>query len=272
MRALRTCPVAARAPQSNQHAARCRVPPARAPPAPRQPSLLRAGFDFKQSVEDGTLAWEGGGGRWSPPPPGGGEGPPGGGDWPTWPARRGFPWLATLFFMAAKSLVCWCAADPKAAATNIDLGFLLAMALLACASLAPSPLAVLRPLLVKLTVGHIVLEMAFYGFILNAIDPAADYRMSPEMWVHHAAVALGGLHTAYLLALPGTGAFAWAGTQLIITEITTFLPVAFHAAIKNKRMKGPRGVVLGVLFPAAFALRCVLSARVLGNYLALLRA
>jgi hypothetical protein len=86
------------------------------------------------------------------------------------------------------------------------------------------------------------------------------------MWLHHIAVAIGGVHTVALLALPGFGVFGWVGTQLIVTELTTFLPVAFHQALKNRRMTGARSVVLGVCFPAAFALRCVLSAQVLRNY------
>ena len=229
-------------------------------------------------MADGTLTWDTGGGRWNPGSTGGsGGGGRGGGDGASpapegWPFPRGFAWAAALFFMAAKSLVCWCSVDPKAAATNIDLGFLLGMALLACASLAPSPLGALRPLLLQLTLGHITLEMAFYGVILNIIDPTADYKMSPEMWLHHLAVAVGGVHTVALMAQPAFSALTWVGTQLIVTEITTFLPVAFHQAVKNKRMTGYRSVVLGVLFPSAFALRCVMSARVLSNYMAVVNA
>jgi hypothetical protein len=244
----------------------------------------RAGFSYKNSVADGTLSWDTGGGTWVPRVPGSGGGGGGGGGGSGgsgsdgssaadgWPVVRGFAWAAALFFMAAKSLVCWCSVDPKAAATNIDLGFLLGMALLACASLAPTPLAAMRPLLVQLTLGHIVAEMAFYGVILNKIDPSAAYKMSGEMWLHHVAVAVGGVHTVALMALPGYGAFAWVGTQLIVTEITTFLPVAFHQALKNKRMTGGRSVVLGVLFPSAFALRVVMSAKVLRNYMAVANA
>jgi hypothetical protein len=247
-----------------------------APPPPR------AGFSYKNSVADGTLSWDTGGGAWVPRVPGGGGGGggsgggSGGADGASaadgWPVVRGFAWAAALFFMAAKSLVCWCSVDPKAAATNIDLGFLLGMALLACASLAPTPLAAMRPLLVQLTLGHIVAEMAFYGVILNKIDPSAAYKMSGEMWLHHIAVAVGGVHTVALMALPGFSPFAWVGTQLIVTEITTFLPVAFHQALKNKRMTGGRSVVLGVLFPSAFALRIVMSAKVLRNYMAVANA
>ncbi len=236
----------------------------------------RAGFNFAQSVEDGTLTWDTGGGRWTPGSGGSGSGGSGGsGDSSAadgWPIGRGFAWAAALFFMLAKCLVCWCTDDPKAAATSIDLGFLLGMALLACASLAAGPLGALRPLLVQLTLGHILAEMAFYGVILNAIDPGAAYKMAPEMWLHHIAVAVGGAHTVALMGRAGFGALAWVGTQLIVTEITTFLPVAFHQAIKNRRMTGGRSVVLGVLFPSAFALRCALSARVLGNYMAIVRA
>ena len=248
-------------------------------PARRERSLAaRAGFSFELSVADGTLTWNTGGGRWNPGSggSGGGGGGGGGSGGPPppegWPVSRGFAWAAALFFMAAKSLVCWCSVDPKAAATNIDLGFLLGMALLACASLTPSPLAALRPLLIQLTLGHITLEMAFYGVILNVIDPAANYKMSPEMWLHHIAVAVGGAHTVALMAQPAFSALSWVGTQLIVTEITTFLPVAFHQAIKNKRMTGYRSVALGVLFPSAFALRCVMSARVFTNYMAVVKA
>ena len=281
---------AARAPRSTPRASAAGRPvgkPAQAPAAVLGGALqslrarsprARAGFSFEQSVEDGTLSWDTGGGRWTPGSTGGrgGNGGGGGGGGPPppegWPVSRGFAWAAAFFFMAAKSLVCWCSVDPKAAATNIDLGFLLGMALLACASLTPSPLAALRPLLIQLTLGHITLEMAFYGVILNVIDPAAAYKMSPEMWLHHLAVAVGGVHTVALMAQPAFSALAWVGTQLIVTEITTFLPVAFHQAVKNKRMTGSRSVILGVLFPSAFALRCVMSARVFSNYMAVVNA
>ena len=251
----------------------------------------RAGFDFKQSVSDGTLTWDSGGGVWSPTAGGaptgggsdgggasggGGSGGGGGGE----SSREGdearsyaWAWAAALFILVAKSLVCWCSEDPKAAATNIDLGFLTAMSLLALASLQATPLGALRMPLVQLTLAHIVLEMLFYGFLLNRIDPSAKYKMAPEMWLHHAAVALGGGHILAVAArLPGAAAFVWVGTQLIVTEVTTCLPVAFHQAVKNKRLRGPRSVVLGLLFPSAFVLRVFWSSRVVWNYAAVVTA
>jgi hypothetical protein len=119
---------------------------------------------------------------------------------------------------------------------------------------------------VQLTVAHIVLEMAFYGVILNRIDPSAQYRMSREIWLHHLAVAFGGAHALTAASSLGGGVFLWVATQLIITEITTCLPVAFHQCLKNRRMKGARSAVLGLLMPSAFLLRCVLSAKVVHNY------
>jgi hypothetical protein len=246
-----------------------------------------AGFDFKQSVRDGTLTWDSGGGVWSPTAgggsdgggargSGGGGGGGGGGEW----SREGdearsyaWAWAAALFILVAKSLVCWCSEDPKAAATNIDLGFLTAMSLLALASLQATPLGALRMPLLQLTLAHIVLEMLFYGVLLNRIDPSAQYKMAPEMWLHHAAVALGGAHILAAVArLPGAAAFVWVGTQLIVTEVTTCLPVAFHQAVKNKRLRGPRSAVLGLLFPSAFVLRVFWSSRVVWNYAAVVTA
>ena len=230
---------------------------------------------------DGTLTWDCGGGVWRPGGGGGrGGGGGGGGDGGDEASDGGagrsysplYAFASAFFLLLAKSLVCWCSEDPKAAATNIDLGFLTAMALLAWASLSASPLGALRLLLVQLTVAHIILEMAFYGVLLNVIDPAAGYKMAPAMWLHHIAVALGGAHTLLVTAPLGGGVFFWVGAQLIITEITTCLPVAFHQALKNRRMTGPRSVVLGTLMPAAFLLRCVLSFRVLHNYLAVTAA
>jgi len=256
-------------------------PPLRRHGAPCGSALAppRAGFSFSQSVADGTLTWDSGGGPWTPNGGGGGAAGGGGGGRAPGDGSDGgqvrsyaWTWLAALLLLAAKSLVCWCSEDPKAAATNIDLGFLTAMALLAAASLGASPLGALRMPLLQLTLAHICLEMGFYGVLLNAIDPSAAYRMSPEMWLHHAAVALGGVHTLAVCARIGSGVFIWVATQLIVTEITTFLPVAFHQAVKNRRMKGARSVVLGVLFPSAFVLRMVLSARVLLNYASAVRA
>lgn len=109
--------------------------------------------------------------------------------------------------------------------------------------------------------------MLFYGVLLPLIDPAAEYRMAPEMWLHHVASVLGGLTAAALAAGAGGSVFAWLGAQMVVTEITTFLPVAFHQALKSRRMRGARSVVLGVLMPLAFGLRVVLSARVVVNLL-----
>lgn len=255
--------------------------------------VAHAGFDFKQSVQDGTLTWDSGGGVWSPTAGGasggdssdgasggggargGGGGSGGGGSSREGDEARSYAWAwaAALFILVAKSLVCWCCEDPKAAATNIDLGFLTAMSLLALASLQATPLGALRMPLVQLTLAHIVLEMLFYGFLLNRIDPSAQYKMAPEMWLHHAAVALGGAHILAVAArLPGAAAFVWVGTQLIVTEVTTCLPVAFHQAVKNKRLRGPRSAVLGLLFPSAFVLRVFWSSRVVWNYGAVVAA
>ena len=55
-----------------------------------------------------------------------------------------------------------------------------------------------------------------------------------------------GAHLLWTGSAAGYAAFFWVGTQLIVTEITTFLPVAFHQAIKNKKMNGTRSVIVGV--------------------------
>jgi len=257
--------------------------PPRAGVRGRRLVAARAGYSFSQSRVDGTLTWLSGGGVWTPT--GGGAGGGGGGgsrggggdgagaaDGDGVRASARYAGAAALFLLAAKSLVCWCSEDPKAAAAHVDLGFLTAMALLSWASLTAGPLAGMRLLLVQLTVAHIILEMAFYGVLLNAIDPSAGYQMAPAMWVHHAAVALGGLQTLATGAALGGGVLLWVGAQLIITEVTMCLPVAFHEAIKNKRMRGGRSLVLGVLMPSAFVLRTVLSFRVLHNYMAVTAA
>ena len=239
-----------------------------------------AGFDFTQSRSDGTLTWDSGGGVWTPSGGGSsggsgdGSGGSGGGSSGGDEARSyAWAWAAAVFILLAKCIVCWCSEDPKAAATNIDLGFLTAMSLLAMASLQATPLGALRMPLVQLTLAHIVLEMFFYGFLLNRIDPSAHYKMAPEMWLHHIAIAAGGAHILACAArLPGAAAFVWVGTQLIVTEITTCLPVAFHQAVKNKRLKGPRSAVLGLLFPSAFVLRVFWSGRVVWNYAAVVAA
>lgn len=286
-----------------------------ASPGSRGSSLCRAGYAFHESVEDGTLTYDRGYGVWSGGVGGAGGGGTGAGggsfgggssplppaDGPAWHSGRGYAWAAALFILAAKSLVCWCADDPKAAATALDLGVLLTVALLAWASLTPTPLGALRLLLLELTLGalshpfpniypipnshppshlgsnrrlaaHICLEMLFYGVLLHLIDPTSNYQMAPEMWLHHVAVAIGGLHIVFVLAPLGGGVFTWLGAQLIVTEVTTFLPVAFHNALKSKRMRGARSVVLGVLMPAAFCLRVVLSGRVLANFALALQA
>jgi len=282
-RALPRPAAAAAPPRPRRGAAQpSRLPSAPSHPAARRKTSCRAGYNFTQSRADGTLTWLSGGGPWTPNGGGGGGGGggrggrggggPGGSSGDEARSSACFAAAAALFLLAAKSLVCWCSEDPKAAAAAIDLGFLTAMALLSWASLTPTPLAGMRLLLVQLTVAHIVLEMAFYGFLLNRIDPSAGYRMAPAMWVHHAAVAVGGLHTLALTAGLGGGVFLWVGAQLIITEITMCLPVAFHEALRTKRMRGPRSLLLGLLMPSAFVLRTVLSFRVLQNYLAVTAA
>lgn len=46
--------------------------------------------------------------------------------------------------------------------------------------------------MVEFILAHIILEMLFYNVLLQRIDPQAKYTMGLDMWLHHAAVALGG--------------------------------------------------------------------------------
>ena len=82
----------------------------------------------------------GGSGGWGGGSGGGGESSDDGGGY----VLRGFGVAAASFFTLAKSVVCWCSGDPKATATDIDLGFLLSMAMLALVALAPTPMMLLR--------------------------------------------------------------------------------------------------------------------------------
>lgn len=66
--------------------------------------------------------------------------------------------------------------------------------------------------------------------------------------------------------------FHWCSVQLLITEITSFLPVAFHQAIQDGRMDAKRQSVIGVVFPLAFVARTVLSIFVTANFLHAVRA
>ena len=121
-------------------------------------------------------------------------------------------------------------------------------------------------MLLELVLSHIVLELFFYNFALQHIDPTAKYNMSAEMWLHHLAVAIGGAHVMFLGSMPGFAAFFWPSCQLIVTEITTFFPVSFHNAIKHKKLTGVRSILLGVSLPSAFLLRAALSLKVVLNY------
>ena len=208
-----------------------------------------------------------------PPPPGGGGGSGGGsffnrfGHEDGWWHLRGYGMLVSVLFCACKTLVTWCSASPTDAAGMCDLGFLFCCAMLALASLFPS-IAVLRPILVELIGVHILCEMLFYGAILPRWDP--DFKMGPDMWTHHGATVVGAAYLLYVGAVYGA-VFWWIGCQLIITEITTFLPIAFHQATKSRRVKGTRSMVLGALMPTGFALRTALSMKVVYNFVEALK-
>lgn len=60
--------------------------------------------------------------------------------------------------------------------------------------------------------------------------------------------------------------------QLLITEITSFLPVAFHQALHDGLMDSKRQAVIAVVFPMAFIARTLLSMSVTANFVQAVRA
>lgn len=264
-------------------------------------------FMWDSAQRDG-LAWgewrfSGGGGKYSGNGGGGGDSGGGSGYGDGGYYHRWFGTAAALFFLGAKSLVCWCSEDAKGVATVMDLGYLLTMALLSFVALSATPLALLQPVRARLhtarrgdtnkneadvhltrdsrappdiadcrrcssaTSDHVgVYPRAHHpgnGVLQRAAAEdrpeselhdgarhvAAPYRRGSwgcvEFFEWRPLAALSTLCTksadvfpvftcagVHLLAIgPGSaaaGIYYWIGTQLIVTEITTFLPIAFH--------------------------------------------
>ncbi|GHP01261.1 hypothetical protein PPROV_000001700 [Pycnococcus provasolii] len=205
---------------------------------------------------------------------GGGDGKGGGGGFNRfghedgWWHLRGFGALVSVLFFFCKLLVCWCSTMPTDSAGMCDLGFLFCCAMLAIVALFPS-VAVLRPFLVEMIGVHIICEMAFYGAILPRWDH--EFKMPWDMWTHHGATVVGASYLLWAGATQGA-VFWWIGCQFIVTELTTFLPIAFKQANKQRgRVKGTKSIVLGTLFPVAFIGRTALSLTIVYNFMEALK-
>merc|ERR1712167_387615 len=102
----------------------------------------------------------------------------------------------------------------------------------------------------QMGVGLMVTEMFYNGLVISRQAKGTPFRLAPDMWVHHVA-SLGGAVFCTIAdnSLTRAGAarrFALQGCRLAATECTTGLPVAFKQALRGKRLKGPRAIVLGV--------------------------
>ena len=169
---------------------------------------------------------------------------------------------------AYKTLLCWCAEDVELASTATDLGYL---SFVGCFSMftVREHYKVARVFMIQAALSHILLEMVFELGVMRFFDPKAKtHRMSWDMIFHH----IGSLATGLYCVKAGGGSFCNGpflkqGARLACTEITTGFPVAFKAALKNKKFKGKRRVFFAAGMPLAFMWRSWYTLDVLKSFL-----
>ncbi|QDZ24791.1 hypothetical protein HOP50_14g73310 [Chloropicon primus] len=166
-----------------------------------------------------------------------------------------------------KTLLCWCTEDVELASTATDLGFL---SFLGCFALhaIKDEFSNCRTFLLQACLSHIFLETVFDMGVLKMLEPEAKRRISWDMVIHH----IGSLATGIYCTRVGggkfsTGDFLKQGARLACTEITTGFPVAFKAAIKNKRFRGKRRTFFAAAMPIAFVWRSLHTLDVMRSFL-----
>jgi len=168
---------------------------------------------------------------------------------------------AALLFVLSKALVCYCSDDIESCAAGIDLGCVLTMGAFALASRRNPDLASMRPLLIETAVAHLFFEMVYNGNFLPKLDPKTRYRMRTDMYIHHISSVLAGIWCFR------TPMFHSHGVDLLITECTTGLPMAFRQALISRKLKKRQGKILAAMMPLAFTWRCYWNIDILRRFL-----
>lgn len=84
----------------------------------------------------------------------------------------------------------------------------------------------------QLGLGHIALEMIFNGVLLDRLKPGNNYKLTPDLWVHHIAALGCGVFTVLSgNAMGGDSStarkFVMQGCRMAATECTAGLPISF---------------------------------------------
>ena len=167
--------------------------------------------------------------------------------------KLGMGCLMSVLLFAAKCLVAWCTGDSELAMSTIDLGYLLFVgpfAIFACMT----PIRALHQFLTESLIAHIIVgEVLANTLALPLIDPKTNFKMGPDMWVHHITSAISGIYCLYIgMTYP---LFHKLGCMLAICEVTTALPISFRQALKSDRLHGPRSLFFACTMPPAFLWR-----------------
>jgi hypothetical protein len=162
---------------------------------------------------------------------------------------------AVLLFLG-KAALCWCTGDSELANSGVDMGTLVMAGGLCEATVRDPALAAFQPVLIQACVGHILLELIFNTAVIRRIDPETKYYLTNDLVAHHVAT----LATTVFAVAGGCGeyrqgAFLGMACELAATEMTTLLPVAFHQAVRNRKMSGSRVSFFTLTMPASFVWR-----------------
>lgn len=110
--------------------------------------------------------------------------------------KLGMGCLMSVLLFAAKCLVAWCTGDSELAMSTIDLGYLLFVgpfAIFACMT----PIRALHQFLTESLTAHIIVgEVLANTLALPLIDPKTNFKMGPDMWVHHITSAFSGIYVS----------------------------------------------------------------------------
>ena len=164
--------------------------------------------------------------------------------------------LPAVLLLLGKAALCWCTGDTELANSGVDMGTLVMAGGLAEAAVRDPALAAFQPVLIQACVGHIVLELIFNKAIIRRIDPDTKYYLTNDLLVHHLAT----LATTVFAVAGGCGeyrqgAFLSMACELAATEMTTVLPVAFHQAVRNRKLSNGKVPFFTLTMPASFMWR-----------------
>jgi hypothetical protein len=185
--------------------------------------------------------------------------------------------LGPLLLVGSKALLVSCVDTEQAdlACAAIDCGFLLAVGSLSAVVVRDGnragKLDALVDPLMQLGLGHIALEMIFNGVLLDRLKPGNNYKLTPDLWVHHIAALGCGVFTVLSgNAMGGDSStarkFVMQGCRMAATECTAGLPISFSQALKFERLSGWRSIALGATMAGTFVWRTLHSRDILREY------